>query len=78
MYLGSSLISSQIDKLLDEEKEQVHYVIELSIDAESLSKRVLNRLIHLPSGRIYHLDINPPKEPGKDDVSIYLFSVSST
>lgn len=27
------------------------------------------RLIHQPSGRSYHEEFNPPKEPMKDDVS---------
>ena len=27
------------------------------------------RLVHGPSGRTYHIDYNPPKEKGKDDVT---------
>lgn len=31
----------------------------------------LYRLIHQPSGRSYHEEFNPPKEPMKDDVSSF-------
>jgi len=34
-----------------------------------LWERVKNRLLHLPSGRVYHETYIPPKQAGKDDVT---------
>ncbi|PWS22843.1 adenylate kinase, partial [Enterococcus faecium] len=34
-----------------------------------LVRRVCGRLIHQPSGRSYHEEFNPPKEPMKDDLT---------
>lgn len=35
----------------------------------SFTDRVKLRYVHMPSGRVYNLDFNPPKEPMKDDVT---------
>ena len=32
-------------------------------------ERLSGRRVHLPSGRTYHAIFNPPKVPGKDDVT---------
>lgn len=47
----------------------IDYVIEMGVDDETLVKRLTGRLVHLPSGRIYHHEFNPPKVSGKDDVT---------
>lgn len=36
------------------------------------------RLIHQSSGRSYHEEFNPPKEPMKDDVSLNGLEVQAT
>lgn len=41
----------------------------LDVPDEVLIDRIENRWVHLPSGRIYNTTYNPPKVPGKDDVT---------
>ena len=45
------------------------YVIEIDVDDAEIVKRLSGRRVHPASGRTYHLILNPPKVPGKDDVS---------
>lgn len=44
-------------------------VIEISVDDEEIVKRMSGRLIHPASGRTYHIQYHPPKQPGLDDVT---------
>lgn len=44
-------------------------VINLNVPDEEIINRVKNRWIHLKSGRIYHLEYNPPKVPFTDDLT---------
>lgn len=32
-------------------------------------ERIVGRRVHVPSGRIYHVKFNPPKQEGKDDIT---------
>lgn len=50
-------------------QEDIEHVIQLDVPLETISKRINNRYIHLPSGRVYSLDYNPPEVPDKDDVT---------
>jgi adenylate kinase len=45
------------------------YVIELSVSDEALIKRLSGRRIHPASGRVYHVDYQPPKNPNRDDLT---------
>lgn len=45
------------------------HVIEIAVPDEDIVKRMAGRWVHLPSGRTYHVDYNPPKVAGIDDVS---------
>jgi adenylate kinase len=44
-------------------------VIEIVVDDEQIVKRMAGRRVHLPSGRTYHIEYNPPKTEGIDDVT---------
>lgn len=44
-------------------------VIEIYVQDQEIIKRMSGRLIHPASGRIYHTIHNPPKVPGKDDLT---------
>lgn len=44
-------------------------VIEIQVDEELLVDRVVGRLVHPASGRVYHVTNNPPKQAGVDDVT---------
>jgi adenylate kinase len=44
-------------------------VLEIDVPDEAIIERMSGRRAHLPSGRTYHIKFNPPKMPGKDDVT---------
>jgi len=45
------------------------YVVEIDVDDAEIIKRLSGRRVHAGSGRTYHVHFNPPKAPGKDDVT---------
>jgi adenylate kinase len=44
-------------------------IIEIDVPDTEIVKRMSGRRAHLPSGRTYHLEYNPPKVEGKDDAT---------
>jgi adenylate kinase len=44
-------------------------VIEIVVDDEEIVKRMAGRRVHLQSGRTYHVEFNPPKIQGTDDIT---------
>uniref|UniRef100_A0A8C5DPU0 Adenylate kinase 2, mitochondrial n=1 Tax=Gouania willdenowi TaxID=441366 RepID=A0A8C5DPU0_GOUWI len=61
--------AEMLDDLLDKRQEKLDSVIEFAVEDSLLVRRICGRLIHQPSGRSYHEEFNPPKEPMKDDVT---------
>lgn len=53
-----------LDKIYD-----LDLVITLNIPFETLKDRLNTRWIHLPSGRVYNMEFNPPNVTGIDDVT---------
>lgn len=47
----------------------VDCVVEISVDDQEIIKRMSGRRAHLASGRTYHVEYNPPKTEGIDDVT---------
>jgi adenylate kinase len=47
----------------------IDYVLEIDVPDEAIVERMSGRRVHQPSGRTYHAKFNPPKVPGKDDVT---------
>ncbi|CAM4730604.1 unnamed protein product [Leuciscus chuanchicus] len=47
----------------------VDSVINLDVPFLTIRERLTSRWVHLPSGRVYNVDFNPPKKPGLDDVT---------
>ena len=45
------------------------YVVEIAVDDAEIIDRMAGRRVHVASGRVYHVKFNPPKSPGKDDLS---------
>jgi adenylate kinase len=45
------------------------FVLELDVADSEIIKRMNGRRVHQPSGRTYHVEFNPPKVEGKDDVT---------
>jgi len=48
---------------------KLDYVLEIDVADAVIIERLSGRRVHLPSGRTYHAIFNPPKVPGKDDVT---------
>lgn len=47
----------------------IDLVLEISLSDKIIISRMSGRRIHLSSGRSYHIEFNPPKVEGKDDLS---------
>lgn len=47
----------------------IDYVVELKVDDEAIIRRMSGRRVHPGSGRIYHVEFNPPQQAGYDDVT---------
>ncbi|MCK5898919.1 MAG: adenylate kinase [Methylococcales bacterium] len=44
-------------------------VLEIAVDDDEIIQRMAGRRVHLISGRTYHIEFNPPKKSGFDDVT---------
>ena len=47
----------------------IDYVLDFDVPDEDIVERLSGRRVHPSSGRVYHVKYNPPKIPGKDDVT---------
>lgn len=47
----------------------IDYVLEIAVPDDEIVSRLGGRRVHEASGRIYHVEHNPPKVAGKDDVT---------
>ena len=47
----------------------IEHVVEIAVDDEEIVRRMSGRRVHLASGRTYHVEFNPPRVEGKDDVT---------
>jgi adenylate kinase len=68
-YPRNSEQAEALDTLLNNEGKKIDKVIELKINEEELYDRIEGRRVHLPSGRVYNINTNPPKVEGRDDVT---------
>lgn len=46
---------------------EIDVVLEIDVPDDEIVKRLSGRRVHLDSGRVYHVDFNPPQVQGKDD-----------
>ena len=46
---------------------EIDRVIEIQVDDDEVVRRVTGRRVHEPSGRVYHVQFNPPRVPDRDD-----------
>lgn len=44
-------------------------VVEIVVEDDEIVRRLSGRRVHPDSGRVYHIDFNPPKQAGIDDLS---------
>lgn len=47
----------------------IDYVIEINVEDEEIVARLSGRRVHEASGRVYHVEHNPPAQAGLDDVT---------
>jgi adenylate kinase len=48
---------------------KIDYVVEIAVDDEEIVSRIAGRRVHPDSGRVYHVEHNPPKVADVDDIS---------
>ena len=48
---------------------EIDHVLEIAVEDEEIVGRISGRRMHPGSGRTYHVEHNPPKQSGKDDVT---------
>lgn len=56
----------QAEALVDAGVE-LDFVVEIAVDDEAIVSRLSGRRVHEGSGRVYHIEYNPPKNKGVDD-----------
>ena len=54
---------------LREQGVGIDFVVEIAVDDGEIIRRMSGRRVHLASGRTYHVEFNPPKNAGKDDLT---------
>ena len=47
----------------------IDYVVEISVDDDQIVSRLSGRRVHEGSGRVYHVEHNPPQTADQDDVT---------
>jgi adenylate kinase len=68
LFDGFPRTIAQADAMKDA-SVSIDYVLEIDVPDHEIIERMSGRRAHLPSGRTYHVKYNPPKVPGKDDVT---------
>jgi adenylate kinase len=48
---------------------RIDFVLEIAVPEAEIISRMSGRRVHLGSGRSYHVEFNPPKVEGRDDVT---------
>eukprot|EP00949_MAST-11_sp_MAST-11-sp1_P004494 g4494.t1 len=61
--------AEMLDKILSANGQELSKVIHFAVDDEVVKRRIGGRRVHPASGRSYHIDFNPPKVDGKDNVT---------
>jgi len=48
---------------------EIDFIVQIAVDDSEIIARMSGRRVHEASGRVYHVNFNPPKEADKDDVT---------
>ncbi|KIL69798.1 hypothetical protein M378DRAFT_184182 [Amanita muscaria Koide BX008] len=56
-----------LDAHLKKRNMPLTLVVNLDVRDDIILRRISDRWVHLPSGRVYNLSYNPPRVPGHDD-----------
>ncbi len=66
LFDGFPRTTAQAEGLIEAEVS-IEAVVEIQVPEEEVVKRLSGRRVHPESGRTYHVDFNPPRNPGVDD-----------
>ncbi|KAF9199911.1 hypothetical protein BGZ49_009917 [Haplosporangium sp. Z 27] len=58
-----------LDNTLQLVSQPLNLVIHLDVPEDVILQRIMDRWVHIPSGRVYNMTYNPPKRLGVDDVT---------
>ncbi|KAI8091156.1 adenylate kinase-domain-containing protein [Gilbertella persicaria] len=58
-----------LDASLQRLTQPLNLVINLQVPEQVILERIIDRWVHIRSGRVYNLSYNPPLVPGFDDVT---------
>ncbi|KAJ2161403.1 Adenylate kinase 2 [Coemansia sp. RSA 552] len=58
-----------LDSMLAATGQPLNAVVNLDVPEDVILQRIVERYVHVPSGRVYNLTYNPPKVPGADDIT---------
>ncbi|KAJ1816112.1 Adenylate kinase 2 [Coemansia sp. RSA 2598] len=58
-----------LDAMLGAASQPLNAVVNLVVPEDVILSRIIERYVHVPSGRVYNLSYNPPRVPGVDDVT---------
>ena len=58
-----------LDRILERLNQKLDKIIVLDVKDNDIIKRMSGRRMHMESGRVYHIEFNPPKNEGLDDVT---------
>ncbi|ORX90992.1 adenylate kinase [Basidiobolus meristosporus CBS 931.73] len=58
-----------LDSMLQKKNRRLNLVINLHVPEEVILQRIIDRWVHIPSGRVYNLSYNPPQRAGYDDIT---------
>jgi len=61
--------AKKLDTMLEKKNQKIDMVLRLLVDDEVVVRRIAGRRFHVESGRSYHIEYNPPKIKGKDDLT---------
>lgn len=61
--------AQMLSRFLKEKNSDLNVVFNLDVPHSVIIQRIEDRWIHASSGRTYNLSYNPPKIPGKDDIT---------
>ena len=58
-----------LDRILEKLNQKLDKIVVLDVKDNDIIKRMSGRRMHMESGRVYHIEFNPPKNEGLDDVT---------
>ncbi|CAO3692354.1 unnamed protein product [Rhizopus stolonifer] len=61
--------AKELDGSLQKLMQPLNLVVNLQVPEQVILKRIMDRWVHIPSGRVYNMSYNPPRVHGLDDLT---------